>query len=226
MYFQYDSAGTPVGFVYNDVQYLYIINQNGDVIGIADAEGTPLVEYVYDEWGKLLEIYTAEEGNEEQLVLAQANPLRYRGYYYDNETGYYYLQSRYYDPELCRFISADSFDYIDADSSISINAYVYCANSPNLYADYNGFDFTWATVFDIISACLIIDSLFPGFRLHYVSERTKNKFVPRKDSRKKAGQHKKVGFVNEMLNIQTVKNTAKHLREAEYPMEMVNIVFH
>ena len=107
MYFQYDSAGTPVGFVYNDIQYLYITNQNGDVIGIADAKGTPLVKYVYDEWGKLLEIYTAEEGNEEQLALAEANPLRYRGYYYDTETGYYYLQSRYYNPSICRFINAD-----------------------------------------------------------------------------------------------------------------------
>lgn len=77
---------------------------------------------------------------------------------------------------------------------MSVNAYAYCANNPNSYVDYNGFDITWTTVFDIISACIIIDSLFPEFRLNYISERTKNKFVPRKDSRKKAGQHKKSGF--------------------------------
>ncbi len=164
MYFQYDNSGTPVGFVYNDIQYLYIINQNGDVIGIADAEGIPLVKYVYDEWGKLLEIYTAEEGNEEQLVLAQANPLRYRGYYYDNETGYYYLQSRYYDPELCRFISADSFEYINTDNSMSINAYAYCENNAVNFSDSTGHDFTWDTLFKILKKCLIIDFVFPQFR--------------------------------------------------------------
>ena len=66
------------------------------------------------------------------------NPLRYRGYYYDNETGYYYLQSRYYDPELGRFISADDFSYIDASEKFSINAYAYCANNPLIYTDPTG----------------------------------------------------------------------------------------
>lgn len=59
--------------------------------------------------GKLLSIETAEENNADQLKIAKTNPLCYRGYYYDNETGYYYLQSRYYDPDLGRFISADDF---------------------------------------------------------------------------------------------------------------------
>ena len=138
MYFQYDSAGAPIGFVYNDVQYLYITNISGDIIGITDAEGNPLAEYTYDAWGKLLDITTAEEDNEEQLSLANANPLRYRGYYYDNETGYYYLQSRYYNPEWGRFISADGFKYIDTYALTSINAYVYCYNNPIIHIDING----------------------------------------------------------------------------------------
>ena len=66
------------------------------------------------------------------------NPLRYRGYYYDNETGYYYLQSRYYDPGLGRFISADDFSYIDASEKFSINAYAYCANNPVNFSDPSG----------------------------------------------------------------------------------------
>ena len=138
MYFQYDSAGAPIGFVYNDVQYLYITNISGDVLGITDAQGNPIAAYTYDAWGKLLDITTAEEDNEEQLSLANANPLRYRGYYYDNETGYYYLQSRYYNPEWGRFISADKFQFIDSLSHLSINAYVYCNNIPIDNSDPNG----------------------------------------------------------------------------------------
>ncbi len=65
-----------------------------------------------------------------QLKIAKTNPLRYRGYYYDNETGYYYLQSRYYDPDLGRFISADDFNYLNTNNKLSINAYIYCNNNP------------------------------------------------------------------------------------------------
>ena len=117
MYFQYDQNGTPFGFIYGGEQYFYITNLSGDVVGIADSNGNKIASYTYDEWGKLLEITPAEEGNENQLSLAELNPLRYRGYYYDDETGYYYLQSRYYDPELGRFISADDFEYIDTSNS-------------------------------------------------------------------------------------------------------------
>lgn len=84
-------------------------------------------------------ITTAQEDDAEQLALAELNPLRYRGYYYDSETGLYYLQSRYYNPELGRFISSDSFDYIDADGKFTINAYAYCNNNPLLYSDSCGY---------------------------------------------------------------------------------------
>lgn len=135
MYFQYDANGTPLGFIYNGTQYLYMTNQMGDVISITDAQGNELVEYEYDEWGKLISV---EAESEEAQAIAQMNPLRYRGYYYDNKTGYYYLQSRYYDPELGRFISADDFSYIDAIEKSSINAYAYCANNPVNFIDPSG----------------------------------------------------------------------------------------
>lgn len=153
IYFQYNND-TPVGFVLNDVQYFYLTNLNGDVVGITDNNGKLIAEYTYDEWGKLLSITTAEENNEEQLYVAEKNPLRYRGYYYDNETGMYYLQSRYYDPELCRFISADSFNYIKSTSAISLNAYAYCANNPLKYIDPLGTKKTnnvLEVVFNVIS---------------------------------------------------------------------------
>ena len=88
MYFQYDNDNTPVGIVLNGTQYFYITNQMGDVIGITDTQGNALVQYEYDEWGKIGSITTTNNTDEEN-TLANINPLRYRGYYYDNETGYY-----------------------------------------------------------------------------------------------------------------------------------------
>lgn len=98
-----------MGFIRNGVQYFYFTNQMGDVISITDAQGNELVEYEYDEWGKLILTRADNQSNES---IANINPIRYRGYYYDTETGYYYLQSRYYDPGLGRFISADDFAYV------------------------------------------------------------------------------------------------------------------
>lgn len=112
MYFQYDTNGLPLGFIFNDTQYLYLTNQMGDVISITDAQGNELVQYEYDEWGAMASI-TTTNNTEKENTLANINPLRYRGYYYDNETGYYYLQSRYYDSSICRFINADIYKYIE-----------------------------------------------------------------------------------------------------------------
>ena len=74
--------GVPRGFVYNSVQYFYITNQLGDIIGITDSTGKAIVEYTYDEWGNPIETVTRDD-TEEQNKIAQLNPLRYRGYYYD-----------------------------------------------------------------------------------------------------------------------------------------------
>lgn len=115
IFFQYGAGGIPLGFVYNGVQYFYITNQLGDVVGIADSQGEMFVQYTYDEWGKPIETLT-RYGTQEEKEIAETNPLRYRGYYYDSETGYYYLQSRYYNPEWGRFISPDSFfKYINGE---------------------------------------------------------------------------------------------------------------
>ena len=117
----------PVGFLLNDVQYYYVADLSGNVKGITDANGELVVSYEYDEWGKLIALTPAEDGNEEQIAVATKNPLRYRGYYYDNETGLYYLQSRYYSPDLCRFISPDDFDMSSVYNS---NLFNYCGNDP------------------------------------------------------------------------------------------------
>lgn len=129
MYFQYNINGVPLGFIWNDTQYLYMTNQMGDVISITDSEGNELVQYEYDEWGTLGSITTTNNTDEEN-ILANINPLRYRGYYYDNETGYYYLQSRYYDTSICRFINADEIKYVDVDTKLCTNIFAYCTNDP------------------------------------------------------------------------------------------------
>ena len=130
-YFQYDTNGSPLGFVLNGTQYFYITNQMGDVLAITDTNGSIVGNYEYDAWGKVL---TADTD------LAKQNPLRYRGYYYNNETGYYYLQSRYYDSNICRFINADIPEIAKISKSISsgLNIFAYCNNEPINTSDPTG----------------------------------------------------------------------------------------
>ena len=140
MYFQYNSSGTPLGFILNGTQYFYLTNQMGDVIAVTESNGEILCEYVYDEWGKNIAVNYIDNPTEQQLAVANANPLRYRGYYYDSETGYYYLQSRYYDPSICRFINADipEIAQLSKDFSVGTNLFAYCNNNPINYSDHNG----------------------------------------------------------------------------------------
>ena len=112
--------------------YTYVHNLQGDVVGILDNTGALVVEYKYDAWGKPLSTTGTLA-----TTLGVENPLRYRGYGYDEETGYYYLRSRYYDPGLRRFVNAD--DYLrNASRLFGLNIYTYCDNKPVLCADYDG----------------------------------------------------------------------------------------
>ncbi len=141
MYFQYDNSGTPLGFVYNETQYFYVTNQMGDVLGITEANGNLIAQYLYDDWGKLVSIDTADaETSTAYREIAEANPLRYRGYYFDSETGYYYLQSRYYAPEICRFINADVpvIAKVSKEIQNGVNLFSYCCNSPINDSDPDG----------------------------------------------------------------------------------------
>ena len=130
-YFQYDTNGSPLGFVLNGTQYFYITNQMGDVLAITDTNGSIVGNYKYDAWGKVL---TADTD------IAKQNPIRYRGYYYDNETDYYYLQSRYYDSNICRFINADIPEIAQMSKGISAgtNLFAYCNNDAVNNSDPTG----------------------------------------------------------------------------------------
>ena len=158
IYFQYN-VDKPIGFILNQNQYYYLTNPSGDIVGITDSKCDLIATYTYDEWGKLLEI-TAD--NDDNRQIAETNPLRYRGYYYDNETGYYYLQSRYYDPDLGRFISADDFRYINSYNPLNLNAYAYCANNPLIYSDPKGtyVSDVGVAVAEILSAIFVCIDIF------------------------------------------------------------------
>ena len=107
--------------------------------GITEENGNFIVQYLYDEWGSLLSIDTADEdGSVAYREIAEANPLRYRGYYYDAETGYYYLQSRYYDSEICRFINADDLIFVDTFLKFDNNIFLYCYNNSLNLSDLYG----------------------------------------------------------------------------------------
>lgn len=115
-------------------------NVKGDVIGIFNSSGTKVASYVYDAWGNCT-TRTIVVNN-----FSSYNPIRYKGYYYDRETGWFWLSSRYYSPELCRFISPDSVDYLDPSAINGLNLYAYCGNDPiNRYDPSGHF---WDYVFD------------------------------------------------------------------------------
>ena len=137
----YDASGTPMSLYYSGYQvgdakgnYYYVTNVQGDVVAIVNDAGEAVVTYTYDAWGNILEV-----GGSMASTLGVYNPLRYRGYVYDNETGLYYVSSRYYDPEIGRFINADDIDYLGADGSpLSYNLFAYCMNNPVNRFDVNG----------------------------------------------------------------------------------------
>ena len=130
MTFIYGSEGI-IGFKLGTSRYLYRKNVFGDVEEIYDESGTLVGKYSYTAFGEC-EIETDANG------IATKNPFRYRGYYYDAETGLYYLKTRYYDPETGRFITIDDISYLAPDTINGLNLYAYCGNNPILYVDYNG----------------------------------------------------------------------------------------
>ena len=127
--FTYDANGRPATVIHNGTLYYYVTNLQGDVTQILDAEGYIISYYAYDAWGNTVVSM--------DTPIAILNPLRYRGYVYDTETSLYYLQSRYYNPEMGRFISADKF--VSAGQGfVGNNMFAYCLNNPVNFVDING----------------------------------------------------------------------------------------
>ena len=137
MHFHYDAQGKPSMLMYNGTRFGYVYNAQGDVIGIITGGLTEKVKYTYDAWGRLLSI-SGSSAN----TLGKANPFRYRAYIYDQECGLYYLKTRYYNPNWCRFINADTL-VGKSSNLLSHNTYSYCRNTAVTASDKDGMDAIW-----------------------------------------------------------------------------------
>ena len=145
LHFTYDSTG-PLSVNCNGTEYFYVKNAQGDVTGLISTSGARVVTYTYDAWGNPL----STTGSLATTLGAQ-NPLRYRGYVYDTETGLYYLQSRYYNPSWGRFINAD--EYLSTGQSFfENNVFAYCYCSPVNLTDHTGKMAEAAACFGVFTA--------------------------------------------------------------------------
>ena len=133
--FFYDDKGNVFAMKYQNEMYFYRKNLFGDILGILDSHGTELIKYEYNSWGKLLNLTDYSSNG-----LGRRNPFRFKGYYYDEELGMYYLNSRYYDPETGRFVNADDVSLIGKVPSklTDKNLYVYCDNNSIIRIDSEG----------------------------------------------------------------------------------------
>ncbi|HAL74157.1 MAG TPA: hypothetical protein DCM45_03570, partial [Clostridiales bacterium] len=136
IYYTYDASGSLWGMQYNGSMYFYVRNAQGDIIKLINSTGAVVVEYTYDAWGKLMSTTGSLAS-----TLGVDNPYRYRGYRFDTETGLYYLQSRYYNPDWGRFVNADG-QLNPGTSLLGLNMFAYCANNPVNYYDFDGCDGT------------------------------------------------------------------------------------
>ena len=135
LWFTYDSNANLFSMVTGGKHYFYQRNLQNDIIALVDESGDTVVNYTYDSWGRILSITGSRKD-----TIGQLNPFRYRGYYYDKETGMYYLKNRYYDPELRRFISSDAVTTLAASTETlhNRNLYTYCNQNPITRSDSNG----------------------------------------------------------------------------------------
>ena len=139
LHFWYDASGKPALVEYNGVKYGYLQNLQGDIVGIIDSLGNEVVKYAYDAWGKPLSCTGTMAAS-----LGKLNPFRYRGYVFDEETGLYYLRSRYYCSNLVRFVNSDCF--------FTSNLFAYCNNNCIMLHDPTG--------------CYSEDDYYAGFPTH------------------------------------------------------------
>ena len=157
----YDANGSPTGMVYRNStmaanateEYLFVKNIQGNILYVYSSTGNKLVSYVYDAWGNIISTTYSNGG---ATTAARFNPFTYRGYYCDSETGMYYLNSRYYNPKMGRFISADAY-VSTGQGLLGYNMYAYCGNNPVNRIDSEG-EFWWAVILATVVLTAILTS--------------------------------------------------------------------
>jgi RHS repeat-associated protein len=205
LYYTYDSSNNLVSMNLNGVEYYYIRNAQGDIIGLFDKNGATVASYTYDSWGKLISIKDGSGADitNNTSAVGYKNPYRYRGYRYDTETGLYYLQSRYYNPEWGRFINADALGG-QVGELLSHNVFAYCKNNPVNMEDPNGY---WSikSVFNKVSE--VISSLFiiQAVRM----QQTQNRIV---SAIEEMGEK----IINSLVSKPATKEVTKALPEAQW----------
>lgn len=176
LYYYYGISGIE-GFLYNGNKYLYLKDATNTILGILNSSLALSVRYSYDAYGGVKTLNPDGTVNTSSTFIGNINPFRYKGYYYDSESGMYYCESRYYIPELRRWLTHDDFSYLDEKTIDGLNLYAYCLNNPVKYSDESGAApiATWigyiigmafypifrqngVTVFSYIGAC--IDSIY------------------------------------------------------------------
>lgn len=140
LHFFYDAQDRAAMVRYNGADYFYVYNLQGDVVALVDVNGAQMVEYVYDAWGNLI-----SKSGSMATTLGTENPFRYRGYIYDEETELYYVNDRYYNAHVFRFLNEDQF-ISTRSGRFSTNMYAYCENSPIARKDHLGTK--WGNIVD------------------------------------------------------------------------------
>ena len=135
---------------YAGTEYYYLRNGQNDVVKLIDNSGDAVVEYIYDSWGRVV-----TTSGTLATTLGADQPFRYRGYVYDTETGWYYLQSRYYSPETCRFISADVL-LSTGQGVLGHNSFAYCLNNPVNRVDPSGYSSFWDNLKNALTVVAVV----------------------------------------------------------------------
>ena len=154
----YDNEDSVCGIIYNDYAYYFLKNLQGDVIAITNNKGKVVASYTYDAWG-VCTIVSDNTG-----IIARVNPFRYRGYYYDQEINLYYLQSRFYDPQVGRFINEDEYGYLNGFKNIiGLNLCCYCLNNAINSTDPFG---TWVLSVGVEGQAAFVLGVYAGFAIN------------------------------------------------------------